>query len=152
MVLGVTSVSVFLQLYIDQCSLLLKHILDVAMSASFFFPSWSVFKTFPVQEHQWNIYIQTVANKTMSKMVSIGLLGQGCVVPVLFLCALDLRGLPLPMTAAACPHSFSEDFSNSSFQCVFLKCYSSPWNLQLGPESRMTEPWTRAVLTDESDQ
>lgn len=50
-VLGLTSVSVFPQLYIDQCSLLQKHILDLGVSAYFFFATWNAFKIFPIQEN-----------------------------------------------------------------------------------------------------
>lgn len=87
---GRTSVSVFLQLYIDQCSLLLKHILGEAMSASFSFPSWRAFKTFPVQEHQWSIYIQAVASRTMPKMVSAGLQGKASLLQSRFFVLLTL--------------------------------------------------------------
>lgn len=75
MVLGLTSVSVFPQLYIDQCSLLQKHILDLGVSAYFFSPfaSWNAFKIFPIQgkltNKQKKTYIQAAASRALFKVV-----------------------------------------------------------------------------------
>lgn len=140
MVLGVTSVSVFLQLYIDQCSLLLKHILNVAMSASFFFPFWRAFKTFPVQEHQWNNYTQAAANRTVLKMVSIGLQVKAVLfwswffVLLTFLAATSYGSSCLPTFILR--RFFSIAISNVFF-CTIIQGNGT---FREGPGGRMTRP------------
>lgn len=70
MVLGLTSVSVFPQLYIDQCSLLQKHILDLGVSA-YFFPSHPGTHSRSSQYRKINkkICVETAASRAMFKTV-----------------------------------------------------------------------------------
>lgn len=144
--LGRTSVSVFLQLYIDQCSLLLKHILGEAMSASFPFPSWRAFKTFPVQEHQWSIYIQAVASRTMPKMVSAGLQGKAILLQSCFFVLLTFGAAASQDNSCLPALCFPRIFPIASSNVSFSATYSSHWNLQIGPESRIPQHVDRSCI------
>lgn len=101
----------------------------------FCFPSWRAFKTFPGQEHQWNIYTQAVADKAMFTMVSFELQVKAALFWSWFFGLLTFLWQQLPA------HILSQKtVPNSNFQCVLLQHHSSHWNLQIGPESRMMQP------------